>query len=426
MGATMTAEPSAQATARRFVRVVHLIHSLEPGGAEAVLVDLARAAPAAGLELAVMPLVRPRDERYLAALRELDVPVLAVDLPSRWDVRAFPRSLSLLREWQPDVVHTHLKHADLVGAVTARRLRLPMVSTLHVIDDGAGAVAGFKRRLAATGRLTTAARTITVSEAQRRWYLDAFPGAHPDRVVTIHNGIVDPGRHSAAGRPESDAVRRCLGIPGEAVVVAQVGLLREGKGHRDLITALGLLSDIPDLRILIVGDGPMRRSLELAGVPVRERLQFTGYRDDVPALLEAADMVVQPSEFDALPTALIQALAAGLPIVATAVGGIPEIVTPDEGILVPPRNPVALARAIRALATDGERRAVLGGAARSRFARSFEASSWATRLHTLYVDVIGRQGQKQFLPAASCGPGAVPDHPEHRTPWGAHDLGGVR
>ncbi len=420
----MTAKLSAQAMARRLVRVVHLIHSLEPGGAEAVLVDLARAAPAAGLELAVMPLVRPRDERYLAALRELDVPVLALDLPSRWDVRAFPRSLTLLREWQPDVVHTHLKHADLVGAVGARTLRLPMVSTLHVVDDGRGAVAGFKRRLAAIGRLTTAARTITVSEAQRRWYLDAFPSAHPDRVVTIHNGIADPGRISA-GRPGSDAVRRSLGIPGDAVVVAQVGLLREGKGHHDLITALGLLSDIPDLRVLVVGDGPLRRSLELACVPVRERLQFTGYRDDVPALLEAADIVVQPSEFDALPTALIQALAAGLPIVATAVGGIPEIVTPGEGILVPPRNPVALARAIRALAVDRERRAVLGGAARSRFEQGFEATSWAARLRTLYVDVIGDEGQKQVCRAASSGPGGVPVRQEHHTTWEARDTEGV-
>ena len=424
MGRTMTAELSAHVTGKRFVRVVHLIHSLEPGGAEAVLVDLARAAPAAGLELAVMPLVRPRDERYLAALRELDVAVLVLDLPSRWDVRAFPRSLSLLRAWHPDVVHTHLKHADLVGAVGARRLGLPMVSTLHIVDNHAGAVAGFKRRLAATGRLATAARTITVSEAQRRWYLDAFPSAHPDRVVTIHNGITDPGRISPA-RPGSEAVRRSLGIPPGAVVVAQVGMLREGKGHHDLITALGLLGDIPDLRVLIVGDGPLRRSLELACVPLRDRLQFTGYREDVPALLEAVDVVVQPSEFDALPTTLIQALAAGLPIVATAVGGIPEIVTPDEGILVPPRNPVALAGAIRALATDRERRAALGGAARSRFERSFEASNWAARLRSLYVEVRGSHGQNQGRCAASSDPGHLPVQQEHRRTWGPHDTGGV-
>src|SRR5436305_4272714 len=106
----MTAALSEGTPASRALRVAHLIHSLEPGGAEAVLVDLARAAPAVDLQLAVMPLVRPRHGHYMTALRELEVPVLALDLPLRWDIRAFRRSLPLLRGWQPDLIHTHMKH----------------------------------------------------------------------------------------------------------------------------------------------------------------------------------------------------------------------------------------------------------------------------------------------------------------------------
>jgi glycosyltransferase involved in cell wall biosynthesis len=363
------------------MRVAHVIHSLQPGGAEAVLVDLARVAPTAGLEVAVVPLVRADDDRHERALRQQGVAVFGLDLTSRWDPRAFGRALSRLRTWQPDVVHTHLKHADLVGAVVARRLHRPMISTLHIVDDQGGLLPRAKRHLAASFRVSAAARTVAVSEAQRQWYLDAFPRADPQRVVTIHNGV---GDHPQA---TSQAARRALGIPDDDFVVVQVGLLREGKGHHDLLAAVDELrdhDDVPDLHVLVAGDGPLREELEDAAGP---EVHLLGYREDVSSLLRAADIVVQPSWFDALPTTLIQALAAGRPAVATRVGGIPEIVTPDCGVLVRPRAPTELAEAIRRLARDPARRASLGAAARARYEAVFEATRWAARLRALYREL---------------------------------------
>lgn len=370
----------------RPLRVLHVIHSLAPGGAEAVLIDLAAAAPTTNLTLAVMPLVQGADQRYLRALHALDVPVLSLDLPSRWDPRAFPRSLARLEAWRPHIVHTHMQHADIVGALAARRLQVPMVSTLHALHDEPGAIPRIKRWVAAAARLSTAARTISVSDAQRRWYLDAFPGADARHVVTIHNGVADPwaGPRDAAATAQ---LRRSLGVPATAVMVVQIGMLRPGKGHTDLLAAVRMLPAQPAVHVVIVGDGPLRTQVEAEAQDVAGTVRFTGFRHDVPAILDSCDIAVQPSEFDALPTALIQALAAGKPAVATAVGGIPEIVTADEGVLVPPRDPSALAAAIGALAADPQRRTRLGISARRRFERCFEARAWAAALQDLYAEI---------------------------------------
>jgi glycosyltransferase involved in cell wall biosynthesis len=369
------------------IRAAHVIHSLEPGGAESVLVGLTEAAPSAGLEIAVMPLIHPRDERHVRALRSRGVAVLEPNLRSRWDPRAFPRAVHLLRAWNPDVIHTHLKHADIVGAVAARVLHRPLVSTLHIVDDARDPLARLKRRLAGVGRLATASMTVAVSEAQRLWYLEAFPTADPGKVVTIHNGVVD------SGRTLREEVRRELGVPPGTVVLVQIGILRDGKGHHDLFAAARELEDLPDLEVWIVGDGPLRGELEAAA---GRRVRFLGFRDDVDALLAAADVVVQPSHYDALPTTVIQGLAAGRPIVATAVGGIPEIVTAECGVLVPPGAPGALAAAVRVLATSPERRTTLGAAARARFEQTFQIDHWAARLATLYrtVGPAGAEGAR--------------------------------
>jgi glycosyltransferase involved in cell wall biosynthesis len=370
-------------TAGAAVRACHLIHDLGAGGAEHVLVDLARVAPGAGIEMSVVSMMPLTGRRYPDVLRDLGVPVHSLGLPSRWDPRGPRRLAALLAPAPPQVLHSHLKHADVVGAVAAGRLGLPLVSTLHVVEEAVSGVARLKRNLAARIRVRRAALTIAVSGALRDWYLE-FSGADPERVVVLPNGIPAP---DPVPEPRRVALRADLGIPPAAVVAMTAALFRPGKGHADLIDAARRLAGRPDLWFVLAGSGPEEDALRRRAADL-DRVVFAGFREDVGELLAAGDLIVHPSHADALPTALIHGQAAGLPAVATAVGGIPEIVTPGTGVLVEPGRVTDLAAAIDDLAADASARRRLGDRARESFTHRFEGGIWAGDLKALYDRVI--------------------------------------
>lgn len=372
----------------RDTRVCHVIHSLRDGGAEHLLVTLAEVAATAGVHVSVVSLMPVDGLRYARQLEELGVEVRSIALGSRWDVRGLPRAARLIGELDPDVLHTHLKHADFVGAFASRRLHVPMISTLHVIEDAPTPMQRVKRRLAAQARIRSAHRTITVSDAQRRWYLDQF-GAPPDRVTTLRNGVLPPTFEANEGH--AARFRHRLGITDQTTLIAMVALLRPGKGHHDLFDAVRLLSSDLDVTVILAGDGPTRKELETEvsrDPTLRGTIRFAGFVEDVEALLSACDLVVHPSHFDALPTALLYALAAGVPVVATRVGGISEILGEDAGVLVPAMDPPALAAAVEALVRSPEQRAQIGAAAHARFRREFDARAWVQQLQGLYAQVV--------------------------------------
>jgi glycosyltransferase involved in cell wall biosynthesis len=366
------------------IRVCHMIHSLGAGGAEQALLELARVAPDAGLTLSVLSLVRAPYGRYARDLHAAGAEVVELNLPARWDARVFAKSFAAACRLDPMVVHTHLKHADLAGSYVAQRLNVPMVSTLHVIEDAPTCRGRVKRRLAAEVRNRSASLTIAVSEALRRWYLRTFH-VPPARVVTVHNGIAAPAAISPEHRGR---VRAELSVPESKVLVAMVAIMRPGKGHAQLIEAARRIPDGSPVHLLLIGDGPLRRRLQAAAHGLPCPVTFTGFRTDVPALLAASDLVVHTPEADALPTALLEALATGRPVVATNVGGIGEIVTPESGRLVRPGDISALVRNIVELAADSEARRQLGTGARARFEQEFDAHLWASRLHGCYSEIL--------------------------------------
>lgn len=364
------------------IRACHLIHDLGPGGAEHVLVDLATVAADAGIDLTVVSMLPTDGLRYPETLRASGVAVRSLGLRAWWDPRGPRRLRRLVATLAPDVLHSHLKHADFVAGRVARQTGIPQVSTLHVIEDGVTGLAARKRDLAARSRMGTAAVTVAVSDAVRDWYLRRFDES-PDRVVTIHNGVPDPGEPSLEDRA---ALRAELGIAADAVVAAMIAVMRPGKGHDVLLAAAAAIEGIV---FLVAGDGPLQEQvLEAAARLPAGRMVFCGFRDDVDRVLAAADLVVHPSLADALPTALIHAAAAGRPAVASAVGGIPEIVVPGSGLLVPPGDAAALAGALRTLAGDADDRHWMGKRARERYDEEFGAARWASRLRGLYDRVL--------------------------------------
>jgi glycosyltransferase involved in cell wall biosynthesis len=368
---------------RALLRVTHLIHDLRPGGAEHLLVDLAGIAGQAGMEISVVSMRPLADFRFAEQLGDAGVRLESLGLAGWWDPRGTARLRGLLPELRPDILHSHLKHSDFVAGRVASAAAIPHVSTLHLIEDGSGWRAARKRDLAIRSRLRTAAKTIAVSDAVRGWYL-AVSGASAETVVTIHNGVPDPSTHPI----DADGVRAELGIATDALLAVMVAVMRPGKGHDVLLDAIGRLEN-KEVVFLLAGDGPDSDALRTRAAGI-DRVVFAGFRDDVSTLLAAADLVVHPSTTDALPTALVHAIAAGRPIVASAIGGIPEIVPRDGGELVAPGDPVSLAAAIDRLAADAAARFAMGKNARRRYEEEFTAAMWAERLRDLYAGLLQR------------------------------------
>ncbi len=372
------------------LRVHTLIDALGWGGAESLLGDLAAGAPAAGIELSVGYLLdthTPAAERIRAC--GIEPELVGIGRMSS------PRSMALVRAHlarrRPDVLHTHLTTADFLGGVAARTLGIPSVSTIHVIgravSDAPGARGDAKNRLVALTRRHAAARVIAVSDAARDAYLRTGWDT-PERVVTVHNGVArtEPTRGRAAVRAE-------LGIAPDALVAVMVSVLRPRKGHEVAIEAVARLRErVPQLVLLVAGDGPSREHVEGLARPLGDAVVCCGHRHDVLDVIAASDLVLHPTHMDAFPTSLLEAGLAGLPVVATRVGGIPEIVVHGAtGLLVDAPPAVDdVAAALERLALDPGLRGTMGAAARARYDREFDAVSWARRLRRVYDAVAGR------------------------------------
>jgi glycosyltransferase involved in cell wall biosynthesis len=366
------------------LRVLAVIDSLTWGGAEMLLGDFAAGAPAAGIDLHVAYLQGVDESPAAARLLAQGVEPVLVPITLLHDPRGFGRVLRHVRRVRPDVVHTHLGYADLLGGMAARTLRIPFFSTLHVMawdEHGRDAV---KNRLMAAAR-RRAHKVIAVSEAARGAYL-ATGWDRPEHVVVEHNGI--PGRaRSGAGA----AVREGLGLGPDDLVVTMLAVLREGKGHDVAIEAVAALRErFGALRLLVLGEGPYRPEIERMAAPLGDGVVLAGQRNDVMDVLDATDVLLHPTRIDALPTSLIEAAAAGLPVVATDVGGVPEIVEDGVGGVLVPAPPAAgpVAEALGRLLEDPDRRAAMGAAARRTFEERFTAERWAQRLRERYEDAL--------------------------------------
>jgi glycosyltransferase involved in cell wall biosynthesis len=292
------------------------------------------------------------------------------------------RLTALAREYNPDVIYSSQQFWDCAAATyLSQRLKRPHVVHLHY-NVGPWLSTGFSRnprafRLATImsrladplKRLTTCDQVIAISHFIRQ---DAIAyGVSPDRIATVHNPVPPP---RPIGPDQAD-VRAALDIPAAARLVGIVGRLDVDKGHLDTLRAFALMAaKNPDAYLLVVGVGPLAESLreEARSLGVSERVRFTGWRNDVPALLRAMDVFVHPSRREPFGLAIAEASAAGLPVIAYAEGGVPEIVVDGEtGWLAPPGDVARIAdHMIRVLAKPAEARE-MGAKGRAHIERSF-------------------------------------------------------
>jgi glycosyltransferase involved in cell wall biosynthesis len=378
------------------IRLLWLIDSLAAGGAEALTLELARAHDRACWRLDVAFLKSIAGNPFEPELRAADVPLHDLGARHLRDLRAFRRLLRLLAAEQFELVHAHLAYASIWTGWAAPRSGVPAVATLHVLPGRRSLLSreGLRERLLVAALNRGHARVIAVSEAVRTAW--QARGVRAERLVVAPNGV-DVERFAPLASSERTARRVELGWPDGAPVLLAAATLRPGKGIEDLLAAFALLAErLPGARLAIAGEGSERAELAARAVAlgISARCEWLGFRRDLDRVLPAADLFVLPSHFDALPTVLLEAMAAGCPVVATATGGVPEIVAGGTGWLVPPRDVAALAAGIEKALAEPVATARAARAARERVEREFSLAAWCTRLDRIYAETLAMRRQR--------------------------------
>jgi glycosyltransferase involved in cell wall biosynthesis len=379
----MVAPPAGGAERSRLVRVCLMIGRLAAGGAEKQVALLAAELSRRGIPTSVVLLFHGDDPRK-ADLVEAGVEVTTLGFGRRnghralgYNLGVFGRLVRYLRRTRPDVVHAFLFHTYVVAAPAAWLARVPaMVAgrrSLGYFKEG-------RRAMLAAERVANRLTDLVVANAEAV-AADAVAqeGLPPSKVAVVHNGLTSAAFVAAAPAEVESA------LP----VLICVANLRTVKGHRHLVDALGLLRDRGHpCTLLLVGDGPEEAALRerAAGLDVR----FLGTRWDVDRLLARADVAVSSSLSEGMSNAVMEAMAIGKPVVATAVGGTPELLADGRGVLVPPADPVALADGVAALLADPDHAARLGAESREWSRKNLHVDTMVDRHLELYRSLLRR------------------------------------
>jgi len=384
------------------IRVMHVIDDLVAGGAQQLLVELAQHAHDRGICMDVVSIGSRRQESLETALRNNSCDVRFLTPAGRRVLfdRSLPRRLSrMIVGSGTDVVHTHLEYSTILGVGAARRAAVPCVVTLHnvLFDFGRGARAkewAFDRALRHASFVVACGDRVADAHAHR-------VGGTPMQAVA--NPITS---RAAAPDGARAAIRRELRIAQDACVVTSVGRITVLKGVHDLLTAFAQLdADASGAHLVIVGSGPdepdARKLAQTLGV--EDRVRWLGHRNDVTSVLAASDVFASASHREGLPLAALEAMDAGVAVVATDVGDVGALLGDGRGVLVAPHAPAGFAVALEELLRDGHRRSQLGEAAQRHVRATHDPQRWADAHRQIYDRVAkprtGEPTARQWSPS---------------------------
>jgi glycosyltransferase involved in cell wall biosynthesis len=372
--------------------VLHIQKTIGLAGSERHLLQLLPALAKRGVRVRMCVLAAGSSHQLVAAMQEQGVEVSSI--PSGPDLNPilFARLAREIRRQQPDLVHTHLIHADLHGQLAARALKVPAVSSVHG-THGFYEKEPFRSAARLAGHL--AQRTIAISDYTGEFVerVAIVPG---ERIRVIHYGIDSENWDITPN--ERREHRLALGLRSDEIAIGIASRLVPDKGHDVAINAFSsLVQQIPTARLLIAGSGPQQLELEALARRIRpsDRVRFLGYVADMRGFFGACDLVLFPS----LPSfgegfglAALEAMAAGVPVLASNAGPLPEVVSDGvSGLLLPPGEPAAWAEAMVDLATNPSRRHQLGEQARTDAQQRFSVEEMADRTVGVYQEVLGRK-----------------------------------
>jgi glycosyltransferase involved in cell wall biosynthesis len=343
------------------MRIIHVLHSHGYGGAENHVIILMRGQIAQGHEVMF---VGPLDSWLGKACKEHGIPATHLRMSGLYDVFSHLKLWRLVRSWKADVVHGHLIRASYYAGWAGQRAQRPLaMCTAHTTN--------------AVKHMDRCAHIIAISKAIRQNLVDHGHPAHG--VSTIYNGVPD----SPASPRE--ALRRELGIDDKTVAVVHVGRFVKDKAQDTLVRSMMDVAH-PEVKLFLIGQDDTDFGREVHALPQeKQRVQYLGFRGDVQRLLPAFDVYAQPSRREGMGLAILEAFAARLPVIASEVGGMPEVVRHEQtGLLIPPNDPPALAAAISRLAQDQALAQRLAQAGRHFYDEHLRADTMVTQTLATY------------------------------------------
>jgi glycosyltransferase involved in cell wall biosynthesis len=362
--------------------ILHVLAPGQAGGLESVVLSLSAGLAAMGHGVGVISVVgqgAPEPSLHPLLARR-GVKVTSIPLPPR----AYRRERAAYREvfatLRPDVVHTHGYRPDVLAGPVAGRLGIPRVSTVHGFTGG-----DWKNHMYEFLQVRAFRhfdRVVAVSGPLERKLVSA--GLRPDQVTLLPNAFAEPSE-----RLTREEARTRLGLAPEDLAIGWVGRLSPEKGLDVLLDAL---VQVPGVTLSVLGAGKQQGALvhQAERLGITSRIRWHGLVPDAARLFQAFDLFVLSSRTEGTPIALFEAMAAGVPVVTTAVGGVPDVVTEKEALLVPSESPDALARAMTAVLAQPEAARERARAARHRLQTRFALQPWLDRHETMYREVAGQ------------------------------------
>jgi glycosyltransferase involved in cell wall biosynthesis len=372
----------------RPINVLHLRDTYEIGGPGKTILETHRAIDRNRFRMHLGVFVRDGesgDSPFTTEARRLDMPVHFVRGRHSYDPRMIGRVNDLVRTLQIDIVHAHEVKSDVIAYLAARLRPVPIVTTLHGWIGN-----GLKQRglIALDKRVARGFdRVIAVSRKIERQLIDA--GVPADKIRMLHNAIVVE-RYRRTGR--RGVLAEVIGRPVPSPVIASIGRLSIEKGHADLINAIDLVKRRGrDVSLVLIGDGPERPKLiqQINALGLQGTVHLPGYMQEPQRFLEEVDLMVLPSHTEGLPNAALEALLMEVPVLATRVGGTPEVITDGEtGRLVPSHSPEALAGGILDFIADPEAWMRMARRGKDMVEANFDFLARTRKLQVIYEELM--------------------------------------
>jgi glycosyltransferase involved in cell wall biosynthesis len=365
--------------------ILHVLAAGEVGGLERVVRTLATGQRRATHRVAVAVVVDPSraGHPFVRSLDGRDLEIVPIEVASRSYLAERAAIADLCRRLRPDVVHTHGYRADVLDSGVARREGIATVTTVHGFTGG-----GWRNRLYERLQRRAFRRfDAVVAVSQPLGEALVRDGVRRDRLHVIRNAW-----DGAVASLDRAAARRALGVPDAGFRIGWVGRMSHEKGPDVMLEALALLGDAA-VSLSMLGDGEERTELRARGetLGVAARTTWHGTVADAAPLFPGFDVFALSSRTEGTPIVLFEAMAAGVPIVATTVGGVPGVLSPAEAVLVPPDDPASLAAAIRHTLHDPAAAQHRARVARQRLEREFGAQPWLERYDAVYRAVQQRR-----------------------------------